>query len=167
MITNGTEETFGAVKTENKNDQGLNSRKRPECGFCGYHHASCQSLAYGQNCRKWGQKNYFKLKCRSTTPQVNTVEEVIEEFFRISNVGCGSLAMITTEFWQGKQSKSGDIPTGQRCRMQPPLAEELPTSHWGREFETGRSLHTNLSKLIQKNGTGLWGRQNYHMTPWK
>ena len=95
MITSGTEETVGAVKTENKNGQELNSRKRPECLYCGYHHANRQCPAYGQTCRKCGRKNHFKAKCRSTTPQVNTAEEVSEEVFRISQVGCGSRAMIT------------------------------------------------------------------------
>ena len=119
MITNGTEEKIGAVKTENKNDQGLNSRKRPECRFCGYYRASRQSFVYGQNCRKRRQKKHFKSKCRSTAPHINTVEEVIEEFFGISNVGCGSRAMITMEV--GKPSSQSQVifqvDTGAECNL--------------------------------------------------
>ena len=151
MITNGTEETVDAVKTENKIDQGLNSRKRPECRLCGYHHASRQSLAYGQNCGKCGQKNHFKSKCRSTTPQVKTVEEVIEEFFRIINVWCGSRAMITLEV--GKPSSQSQVTfqvdTGAECNLIA-LIEGLPTSQWGREFETGQSLHTPVYQNLFK-----------------
>ncbi|PFX12592.1 Transposon Tf2-9 polyprotein [Stylophora pistillata] len=46
-------------------------------------------------------------KCRSTTPQINTVEEVTEEVFRISQVGCGSRAMITMEV--GKPSSQSQV----------------------------------------------------------
>ena len=64
-------------------------------------------------------KNHFKLKCRSTTPQVNTVEEEIEEFFRISNFGCGSLAIITMEV--GKPSSQTQVTfqvdKGAKCNL--------------------------------------------------
>ena len=117
MITSGTEETVGAVKTENKNGQELNSRKRPECRYCGYHHANCP--AYGQTCRKCGQKNHFKAKCRSTTPHVNTAEEVSEGVFHISQVGCGSRAMITMEV--DKPSSHSQVAfqldTGAECNL--------------------------------------------------
>ncbi|XP_074639495.1 uncharacterized protein LOC141897771 [Acropora palmata] len=63
MITSRTEDMVGAVKTDNKNGQELNSRKQPECRYCGYHHANRQCPAYGQICRKCGQKNHFKAKC--------------------------------------------------------------------------------------------------------
>ena len=76
MINSGAEETVGAVITVDRNDQRLNSRKRPECRFYGYQHASRQCPAYLQTCHKCRQKNYFKSKCRSTTPNVHTVEEV-------------------------------------------------------------------------------------------
>ena len=106
---------MGAVKTENKNSQELNSRKRPECRYCGYNHANRQCPAYGQICRKCGQKNHFKAKCRLTTPHVNTAEEV----FRISQVGCGSRAMITMEV--GKPSShsqvSFQLDTGAECNL--------------------------------------------------
>ena len=119
IIASGTEEAVGAIKTENKNDQGLNSRKRPECRFCGYHHANRQCPAYGQTCRKCGQKNHFQSKCRSTTPHVNTVEEVTEEVFRISQVGSGSHAMITMEV--GKPSSKSQVTfkldTGAECNL--------------------------------------------------
>ena len=52
--------------------------------------------------------------------------------------------------------------------MQPPLTEELPTSHWGREFETGRSLHTQVhqnlfKRMVQDYGVDkitIWHHEN-------
>ena len=96
-------------------------------------------------------KNHFKSKCRSTTPRVNTVEEVIEEFFRIINVWCGSRAMITMEV--GKPSSQSQVTfqvdTGAECNLLA-LIEGLPTSQWGREFETGQSLDTPVYQSLFK-----------------
>lgn len=85
LITSGTDESVGAVRTEPKNDlknePPQNTRRprdppihRPECRFCGYHHGNRQCPARGQTCHKCGQKNHFQSKCRSTNPKVNNVQ---------------------------------------------------------------------------------------------
>ena len=70
--------------------------------------------------------------------------------------------------WQAKQSKSGDIPTRHGCRMQRPLTKGLPTSHWGRGFETSQSLPTQVYKnvykwTVQDNGVD----RTPHMALWE
>ena len=83
--------------------------------------SSCKSPtpAYGQTCRKCGQKKHFKGKCCSTTPHVNTAEEVSEEVFRISKAGCDSRAIITMEV--GKPSSHSQVAfqldTGAECNL--------------------------------------------------
>lgn len=69
--------------------------------------------------------------------------------------------------WQAKDSKSGDILTRHRCRMQPPFTEGLPTSYRGRGFETSQSLFTQVYKnlykwTVQDNGVD----RTPHMVPW-
>ena len=61
----------------------------------------------------------LKSKCRSTFPHVNTVQEVTEEVFRISQVGCGSRAMITMEVGKpGSQSQvTFQLDTGTECNL--------------------------------------------------
>ncbi|XP_022809240.1 uncharacterized protein LOC111346200 [Stylophora pistillata] len=58
-------------------------------------------------------------KCRPTTPQINTVEEVTEEVFCIIQIGCGSRAMITMEV--GKPSSQSQVTfqldTGAECNL--------------------------------------------------
>lgn len=73
----------------------------------GYHHANRQCPAYGQTCLKCEQKNHFQSKCQSTTPHVNTVEEVTEEVFNISQAGSSSRALITME--AGKQRSQSQV----------------------------------------------------------
>ena len=130
LITSGTDESVGAVRTEPKNDlknePPQNTRRprdppihRPECRFCGFHHGNRQCPARGQTCHKCGQKNHFQSKCRSTNPKVNNVEEVSEEVFRISQVGTGSCALITMEVGvQSSQSQvTFQLDTGAECNL--------------------------------------------------
>ena len=104
LIATGTDESVGAVRTEQKNVPPQNTRRprdspinRPECRSCGYHHGNRQCPARGQTCHKCGQKNHFQSKCRSTNPKVNNVEEVPEEVFRISQVGTSNILAPVTE----------------------------------------------------------------------
>ena len=102
-MSSASEEVVGAVRKTPQNQRKTRDPTgyRPECRFCGYHHANRQCPAYGQTCRKCGQKDHFQSKCRLAKPQVNNVE-MIEEVFRISQVGADSRAMITMGV--GKQS---------------------------------------------------------------
>ena len=97
MSSSTSEEVIGSVRqTQRKNQRKTRdpTGHRPECRFCGYHHANRQCPAYGQTCRKCGQKNHLQAKCHLANPQANNVE-MPEEVFRKSQVGAGSRAMIT------------------------------------------------------------------------
>lgn len=126
LIASGTEESVGAVRTQQRNEPPQNTRRprdppiqRPECRFCGYQHGNRQCPAKGQTCHKCGQKNNFQSRCRATNPKVNTVEEVPEEVFCISKVGSRSRALITMEVgMQGNQSQvTFQLDTGAECNL--------------------------------------------------
>lgn len=126
LLASGTEESVGAVSTQQINEPPQNTRRprdppiqRTECRFCGYQHGNRQCPAKGQTCHKCGQKNHFQSRCRATNPKVNTVEEVPEEVFRISKVGSRSRALITMEVgMQGNQSQvTFQLDTGAECNL--------------------------------------------------
>lgn len=126
LLASGTEESVGAVRTQQRNEPPQNTRRprdppiqRTECRFCGYQHGNRQCPAKGQTCHKCGQKNHFQSRCRATNPKVNTVEEVPEEVFRISKVGSRSRALITMEVgMQGNQSQvTFQLDTGAECNL--------------------------------------------------
>lgn len=96
MMSSASEEMVGAVRQTPQNQRKTRdpTSHQPECPFCGFHHANRQCPAFGQTCRKYGQKNHFQSKCRLANPRVNNIE-MLEEVFRISQVGTGLRAMIT------------------------------------------------------------------------
>ena len=49
-------------------------RKITNCKYCGYDHIKGKCPAYGQACRKCGQKNHFMKVCTSTRKEVSTVD---------------------------------------------------------------------------------------------
>ena len=93
LLASGTEESVGAVRTQQRNEPPQNTRRprdppiqRTECRFCGYQHGNRQCPAKGQTCHKCGQKNHFQSRCRATNPKVNTVEEVPFQLFNKNDV---------------------------------------------------------------------------------
>ncbi|KAK2560729.1 hypothetical protein P5673_016505 [Acropora cervicornis] len=84
--------------------------------------SSCKSPmpSLSENLRQMRtKKNHFSQSSDQLPQHVNTAEEVIEEVFRISHVGCGSHAMITMEV--GKPSSQSQvtfqIDTGAECNF--------------------------------------------------
>ncbi|XP_067047046.1 uncharacterized protein [Acropora muricata] len=120
MITSGTEEAVGAVETENKNGQELNSKSGQNADIVGIIMQIANALRTGKPALNADKRTTStEAKCRSTTPHVNTAEEVSEEVFHISQVACGSRAMITMEV--GKPSSHSQVAfqldTGAECNL--------------------------------------------------
>ena len=62
MMSSTSEEVVGVARQTPQNQRKTRdpTGHRPECWFCGYHHANRQCPACGQTCRKCGQKNHFQ-----------------------------------------------------------------------------------------------------------